>query len=165
MELRVTRYNFDTESTSGMLAINYEGEGAKGATYFCQTLEDQRRDLAGGEKKVMSETAIPEGRYRVGWQEQVTGMTKKYRERYPWFSKHLHVKDVPDFTGIYIHVGNDDDDTAGCLLVGYGMSGDANDFNSKITSSTAAYEKLYQIVGDALNSGEGVWIVYKTIYL
>jgi hypothetical protein len=71
----------------------------------------------------------------------------------------LHVMDVPGFEFILIHVGNDDDDTAGCLLVGSTADKD----KGFIGASRKAYEDLYPKVAEAILAGEEVKITYKTI--
>ena len=55
------------------------------------------------------------------------------------------LQDVPNFQYVYIHIGNDDDDTAGCLLVGMGNSADDVGF---INGSKQAYMKIYPIIRD-----------------
>jgi len=151
MIIEVLRYNHDKESTSGLVAVD--------GKFFCFSLEDQRQPGA----KVMGETRIPEGTYIVGFQDQVTDMTTRYRAKYPWFDKHLHVKDVPGFTGIYIHIGNTEKDTMGCLLLADKAVNDPNDYASTQESSTLAYQRLYALVSGALKKGEVVKIIYKSI--
>lgn len=71
--------------------------------WFCFTLEDLVRD-----EKVDGKTAIPEGVYRVTF------------ENSPKFGPDtLTIHDVPGFTGIRIHSGNTEADTRGCPLVGF----------------------------------------------
>ena len=160
MQIRVIRYNHDKESTAGLVAINHEGKGHEGAVFECYCLEDQRQP---GEK-VMGETRIPAGTYKVGFQEQITGLTKKYRSRYSWFDKHLHIKDVQGFTGIYIHVGNTEKHTMGCLLLADKAVNDPKDYASVQETSTVAYKRFYEIVSAALKRGEEVEITYKSIW-
>lgn len=74
--------------------------------YFCDTLEDKVRDLI-VEKKVMHETAIPPGSYKV-----VVNKSPKFQRELP------RLLDVPYFEGILIHRGNTARDTSGCILVG-----------------------------------------------
>ena len=59
----------------------------------------------------------------------------------------LHVQDVPGFEYILIHVGNTDENTAGCLLVGTGARAAEGDMS--IQSSRVAYKKLYSKVIEA----------------
>ena len=140
MKLMLQRYSENGESTLGMLFVNGE--------FFCYTLEDENRAV-----KVQAETRIPAGLYWIGWQEEITPMTKRYREKYHWFDKHLHIKNVMGFKGVYVHVGNDDDDTAGCLLVGDGS------YNNKlgegrISHSTNAFKRLYKKIKPFVDENE-----------
>jgi hypothetical protein len=74
----------------------------------------------------------------------------------------LWIKDIPEFEYVLIHIGNDDDDTAGCLLVG--MSNNA-DKKGRIGGSVEAYKKIYPIIRDAILKGEDVYInFYDSVY-
>lgn len=159
MQIRVARYNHDNHSSSGILAINQHGKGAEGAVFECFTLEDEHRDV-----KKMSQTRIPEGTYKVGWQEAITPMTERYRAKYDWFDKHIHIKDIPNFTGVYIHIGNYSKDTAGCLLLADQAVNDPKDYDSKQLTSTRAYHRFYERVQAALNTGDEVEILIKSIW-
>ncbi len=98
IQIKVERYAFLSTYTIGRMLIN--------GKYFCDTLEDQVRDLT-SEKKVYSKTAIPAGKYevRVTW-------SPKFKRNLPM------LLGVPYFSGIRIHRGNKADDTSGCILVG-----------------------------------------------
>lgn len=74
--------------------------------YFCDTLEDKVRDLT-VEEKIMHETAIPMGSYKV-----VVNKSPKFQCELP------RLLDVPYFESILIHRGNAARDTSGCILVG-----------------------------------------------
>ena len=52
------------------------------------------------------------------------------------------------------HIGNDDDDTAGCLLVGKTSQ------DNFIGSSTVAYKEIYPDIAGAIIRGEG----YSNLY-
>ena len=101
---------------------------------FCFSLEDRYRD-----EKVAGDTRIPEGEYELHW--RTTGSwAARFRK---WgFPGSLEVKDVPGFSDILLHVGNDHDDTAGCPLFGYG----ADVVARTIASSRAACRHLYKRV-------------------
>ena len=67
----------------------------------------------------------------------------------------IHLIDVPNFQYIYIHIGNVDEDSSGCILVGeYVLS---NKDKLKLVNSTIAYKSLYKIIIDAM-SKEDVYI-------
>jgi len=71
----------------------------------------------------------------------------------------LHITNVPNYKWILIHIGNDDEDTAGCLLVGDTSISNVNQ-RGRVNNSTAAYLRVYPIVAKALSEGEEVWISY-----
>lgn len=95
MELR--RKWFSAKSTIGELYVN--------GVFQCNTLEDQVR--ADG-VKIYGETAIPAGTYKV----TLDAFRGDKSKMYPL----LH--DVPMFTGIFMHGGNSDLDSLGCILLG-----------------------------------------------
>ena len=117
----------------------------------CFTLEDEYREV-----KVLGETRIKAGRYQIFLREE-GGMYEKYSKKYSWHEGMLHLQDVPDFKYIYIHPGNDDDDTDGCILVGDCMYTNVVK-NGALGRSMIAYERLYKKVLNALIGGEKVFI-------
>ena len=150
MDIDIVRYNSKEEFTDGMFFINGE--------FQVHTLEDELRT-----KKVFGETRIPKGRYKVELRSE-GGFHQRYLNKYgeDFHKGMLHVVDVPGFEYILIHIGNDDDDTAGCLLVGMTNSADDAAF---IGGSSQAYKKIYPIVRDAILKGEDVFIsYYDSIY-
>lgn len=149
MKLEVLRYSDNGESLLGLLFIDGKFE--------CYTLEDEART-----EKVWGETAIPDGEYKVEYRT-VGGHHERYSKRFSDIHKGmLHVKDVPNFKYILIHIGNDDDDTAGCLLVGNSsISNQVQD--GFVGYSTDAYKRLYKKVSNALEKNEKVTINYCTI--
>src|SRR5690349_16278228 len=102
LELIVTRIKSESDYTIGELTD-------ENTLHFCHTIEDEFR-----EKKIKKETRIPDGRYKLGIHQDITPKTEQYRndKRFkPWFDKHIEILNVHDFVGVYIHVGNTDDDT------------------------------------------------------
>jgi hypothetical protein len=98
----LTRVQRDPDVTIGELKI--------GVKHVCWVLEDPVREVEGKEVekwKVKGDTAIPYGRYRIE-------MT--FSPRFQMSTPEL--RDVPGFSGIRIHTGNDARDTEGCLLPG-----------------------------------------------
>ena len=125
MKLLLKRIALRDTYTIGKIYIDGE--------YFCDTLEDKVRDLNkngvfdGDEKKVYGETAIPYGTYKV-----ILSYSPKFKRILP------ELLDVPCFTGIRIHRGNTEKDTAGCLLVG------ENKVRGKVLNSTYWEKKLIE---------------------
>lgn len=142
------RFSDNRESTLGLLLKKL----ATGKLLFqSYTLEDQFQEV-----KVRAETRIPAGKYEIVIQRQETPKTLSYRKRYPtWFKNHLMLKDVPGFVGIYIHVGNKDDDSEGCILLG--DNADNNVIGSgSVSNSTQAfirfYNELYHVLDHKFDS-------------
>lgn len=92
---------------------------------LCYTLEPTWRDLK-SEKKVMGQTAIPEGKYRIRMSP-----SQKFHRMMPY------LMDVPNFTGVMIHPGNKVEDTKGCILVG------ERDKPNTLKDSRKTFERLY----------------------
>ena len=146
MKLTVDRYNTNSTHTDGLLFIDDKFE--------CFTLEDTYR-----EQKVKGETRIPNGTYKVELRE-VGGFHNKYLAKYgdTFHKGMLWVKDVPNFEYILIHVGNTDDNTEGCLLVGSTADKD----KSFIGASGNAYKDFYPKVVAAFENNEEVTITYTS---
>ncbi len=147
MKLQLHRYSGSHESTLGLLFVNGQFES--------YTLEDEHRNT-----KVAGHTRIPKGTYQLQFRQVTSPLTRRYRDRYPWFSWHIELQAVPNFRHVYMHVGNTDADTQGCILVG----DTANDNTLKqgfIGESRKAFEMLYKKLQPALNRREEVLL---TIY-
>ena len=150
MEIDVVRYNSKDDFTDGIFLINGE--------FQVHTLEDEGRN-----KKLYGETRVWCGRYPVGLRNE-GGFHQRYLKKFgSGFHKGmLWIKDVPEFTYVLIHIGNYDNSTDACLLVG--MSNNADD-NGFIGDSTGAYKKIYPQIRDAILSGEEVFInFYDSVY-
>ena len=143
MKLLLKRIAFKETYTIGKLSI----DGA----YFCDTLEDKNRDLNhdgdlndAGEGKVMHETAIPFGTYRV-----VVNVSPRFGRELP------RLENVPHFDGILIHRGNTDADSSGCILVG------ENKVKGKVINSTPYEIELVKRCKEALARGEKITITVE----
>ena len=135
MRLVLTRTLLNAKSTIGKLVVD--------DTFFCYTLEDKDRFLeTHPEGKVYGETAIPRGKYQV-----IIDFSNRFKRELP------RLLLVPGFEGIRIHPGNTDKDTHGCILVGTSIVND--DF---IGNSRAAFNHLFDVMDDAYNRGEEIWI-------
>jgi hypothetical protein len=121
-------------------------------TFLCYTLEDEHR-----EEKVMHETRVPAGRYRITLRTE-GGTHARYIKKYPDMHKGmLWVRDVPNFKWILIHTGNTDEHTSGCLLTG--LTSDSS--KGFIGRSVDAYKAIYPRIAAALENGEDVFITYE----
>ena len=138
MNIKVYRFSSDTQST--LSAIHIDGK------FECYGLEDQHRT-----KKVWGETRIPKGKYNLGVRF-VGGHNERYSNKFPSFHRGmLHVLDVPNFEYILIHIGNTDDDTAGCLLVGQECNNNKIE-KGRLLGSTLAYKEFYnKVIDSAIN--------------
>lgn len=106
-------------------------------TFACFSLEDVVREGP----KVIHETAIPAGRYRVT-------ITRSQR-----FGRMLPLLlDVPGFTGIRIHSGNVAGDSSGCILVGRAKQVD------RLFESRVAMDALQAQLAGALARQQDVFI-------
>lgn len=157
MELSLTRIATNDRYTIGRLKIDGKP--------FCDILEPADRGLSSDMPlnkikriKVHGKTAIPTGRYRV----DVRTVSPRCKNRY-WAKQFggivPRLLDVPFYSGLLIHVGNDENDTEGCLLTGY------NKVKGKVVDSAKAFTLLmsdYLLPAD--KRGEEIWIEIKRNY-
>lgn len=132
MKLELKRVALRDTYTIGKLSID--------GVYFCDTLEDKVRNLP-KEKKVMHETAIPKGIYKI-----IMNMSTRFKRIMPL------LLNVPFFQGIRIHSGNVAEHSSGCILVG------KNTEVGKVTQSKHYEALLYDILNKAQNNKEEITI-------
>lgn len=133
MKLTVKRNKFTDDYTIGQMFIDGE--------YFCDTLEDKVRELTCEKDKVYGRTAIPSGTYPV-----IIDYSSHFKRPLP------HILDVPYFSGIRIHSGNESGDTRGCILVGSYYRG------GYISNSKESLDKLITRLSQCINGGGNVTI-------
>ena len=133
MKLKLVRKFKGTSYTIGDLYVDGE--------LFCNVVEDVVRDLPDTcpntpkgidckcPQKVHSQTAIPEGTYKV-----VLSMSSRFKKIMP------EILNVPHFRGIRIHSGNKSTDTEGCLIVG------KNTIVGQVTKSRDTFNKLMALL-------------------
>ena len=135
MKLELKRIALKPNYTIGKLFIN--------GTYYCDTIEDKVIDLNKNGKfddgltKVMNQTAIPYGTFKV-----VVNHSPKFNRELP------RLLDVPYFEGILIHNGSDQNSSSGCIIVG------ENKAVGKVTNSTFYMNNLTARIKDAQSKGE-----------
>lgn len=148
MEVKLIRYNSESDYTDGMFFIDDK--------FICYSIEDEERT-----KKVWGETCIPTGKAQIKLRKEGR-FHNSYIKKFPEMHKGmLCITNKPNwklenkglsFQYILIHIGNDDDDTAGCPLTGL----TAHATKGQIDRSTDAYKILYPIIANELvNGGEG----------
>jgi len=119
--------------------------------WLAYTLEDEKRKV-----KVPGETAIPAGTYEIKLRPMgESRLDKPYSERFDFYKGQLWLQDVPNFTWVYVHCGNNDDHTDGCPLIGLER------FGSSIGRSRDAYKKVYPLILEAMDKGAEVFIHVK----
>jgi hypothetical protein len=144
MKLQVLRFSSESDSTSGLLF-----DITDGVKFLAYTLEDEYR-----KHKKSKETRIPAGTYKIKLRNE-GGFHQRYSKKYPSIHRGmLHIIDVPGFEYILIHVGNSDEHTAGCLLVGDTQENNQINKNGFIGSSGNAYKRIYPAIAKAIEKEE-----------
>jgi len=119
MKIEVKRVFTGKTYTIGHLYIDGE--------YITDTLEDVPREV-----KIMNETCIPIGTYKV-----ILNESNRFKRVMPL------LLNVPNFEGIRIHSGNTEADTSGCILVG------KNNERGRLSESRATFDKLFSMMTKA----------------
>ncbi len=148
MELFQRRFIDKPKSTGGYMLVD--------GKFYNFTLENEAQKKGQGHY----DKRIPAGRYPVKEREEPTPLTMKYRQDYDWFTWHIEIVGVPNRDNIYIHVGNREKHTLGCVLVAWVFDAtvDAVEVEDEQWKSVVAYRRLYLKVTAALDRKEKVFI-------
>ncbi|ASF00526.1 hypothetical protein [uncultured virus] len=159
MKLKAVRFSSQEDSSSGLLF-----DATNDMDFLCYTLEDERR-----KDKKFGETRVPAGVYSIKLRDE-GGMTKRYAAKYKDMHKGmLCIHNAPDwkivtpdmtFQYVLIHVGNTDEHTAGCLIIGDTQENNILKKDGFIGKSVQAYKRVYPLIVKALEAGEEVSIEY-----
>ncbi len=149
MQLRLLRFSSGLESTLGVLHL-------LPATFLCFTLEDEFRT-----QKVYARTRIPDGVYNLKLREH-GGHHERYTRKFSFHIGMLELENVAGFTDVLIHIGNKDDDTAGCILTGDTCQQNITE-DGFIGGSASAYRRIYPGIANALDSSEPVTLSIDTL--
>jgi hypothetical protein len=141
--LALALYRFASRVNATVGALFDVSDGTR--RFLAFILEDEFRT-----KKVFGETRIPAGVYPLSLRKE-GGFHTRYAARFPELHRGmLWLREVPGFQYVLIHIGNTDEDTAGCLLVG----DSAFPFEDRVLQSTAAYTRIYPPIAKALEEGD-----------
>lgn len=155
MDFILQRFSDNKDSTLGLLFKKVMDGTTERLRFYSYVIEDEFRAI-----KVKGETRIPAGFYELGLQTIDTPKTLQYRAKYPWFKDHIEVQKVPNFVGVYIHIGNTDEDTEGCLLLG--DNADNNQIGpGTVSNSTVAFKRFYGEVYELLSNGHKVFLTIR----
>lgn len=149
INLLLKRVAFKQRYTIGHLYLADEEHPSlregQGWVYICDTIEDTDRGLTQSMSpsqikavKVQSQTAIPTGTYKVTLDVISPKFSQKAYYRTFCGGRLPRLIDVPGFDGILMHRGRTQEDSAGCIILGY------NKVVGQLTSSQAAFETLYK---------------------
>lgn len=131
--LRVRRYPTRTQDQ-----IYVDGD------LFCFGLEDVDREILGTpviQWKIFGQTAIPLGTYELTL------------ENSPKFgAATMTINAVPGYSGVRIHAGNNENDTEGCLILGYQTNNDGMILFGTTKPAVADLKKLLLESRDATHT-------------
>lgn len=139
------RYSTTKESTLDIVLDS--------TNFMCYALEDPPN-----EPKIPGNTRIPPGVYKLALRKAGT-LHEEYSRRFPTMHKGMlwlrgiNGGEIPQFTYVYIHCGNDAGDTEGCLLVGEKANNNQLE-NGRVYPSEPAYKRMYPRIANAIESGE-----------
>jgi len=138
MKFILQRLFFTQNNSQGDYTCGYIAETS--AKFRSFVIEDVFRP-----EKLKAKTRIPAGTYKLGINKADTPLTIKHRTSYgSWFKYHIQLLEVPNYQGIYVHAGNDDSHTEGCLLLNYAFDHTASDKPG--SKSVLAVEAFYKVV-------------------
>lgn len=145
MQITVLRTYDNHDSTVGKLYIN--------GLLTCGTLEDTYRH-----DKVHGRTRIPAGTYKIELRKEGR-LYKKYQTKHG-LNGMLWLRNVPNYEYVYIHIGNDDEDTLGCILVGSLIEEKIKDNKSflRVLDSTQTFKRLWVRINAELEMDQPVFI-------
>lgn len=128
MRTKIVRVAEGKQSTLSHLYID--------GIFQCYLLEDKIRAV-----KIPKQTAIPTGQYTLRLNKW-GGKNADYRQKFPKLHKGMiEINGLPNFSFVYIHIGNTYTHTAGCPLCGFGFELVNGDY--QVLRSKDAYQMIY----------------------
>ena len=139
MKTKIIRVAEGKQSTLSQLYID--------GIFQCYLLEDKIRTV-----KLPKQTAIPTGNYALRLNTW-GGMNVDYRQKFPNLHKGMiEINGLPNFSFVYIHIGNTFKQTAGCPLCGFGFEMVDGDY--QVVRSKDAYQMIYPKLVNIAKSNE-----------
>lgn len=129
--------------------------------YICDAMEDKDwgwtkdspvAEIESVKAKNKGKTAIPRGRYAVTLDIVSPRFSGSQYYRRLCGGRLPRLVGVTGFSGILIHRGVNETNSAGCIIVGY------NTYKGGLTDSAKAFEKLYMKLLEARGRKEDIWI-------
>ena len=144
MRTKILRVAEGKQSTLSQLYIDN--------VFQCYLLEDKIRSV-----KIPKQTAIPTGNYTLRLNTW-GGMNAEYRQKFPKLHKGMiEINGLPNFSFVYIHIGNTYKQTAGCPLCGFGFELVNGDY--QVLRSKDAYQMIYpKLLAIAQSNGNNISI-------
>ena len=138
MSVKIIRVAEGKESTLSHLYLD--------EIFLCYLLEDKIR-----ESKIAGRTCIPEGDYKLKL-NTAAGMNGRYKKAYPQIHQGmLEISKIPNFSAVFIHIGNYISDTAGCPLTGHYWNLEKGEY--QVMQSAFAYQQIYGKLVQQLRAG------------
>lgn len=117
--------------------------------FHSHTIEDEGRTI-----KVPGETRIWAGFYKLAILKLENDWTLKHRAKYgDWFKFPIEITNVPQFSGVLIHVGYGEQDTEGCVLLADTIGNNSQDAGYIGSRSMEAVKRFYLKVYPYLEQG------------
>lgn len=142
MDWILQRYSKGNDSTQGLVLQ----KDTPIPSFFCHVIEDDDQGEKGSKR-------IPAGFYELKIHAQETPKTLIFRKSLPWFKFFIEVTGIPNFSLVFVHPGNDQADTEGCLLLNDQMGNNTIQKDKEGGLSRQACERWYSIVYPHLEKG------------
>ena len=140
-ETKIIRVAQGKHSTLSHLYVN--------RLFGCYLLEDTIRA-----EKIPGETCIPTGIFKLKMNKDA-GMNERYFKAYPKMHQGMiEISGLPNFSLVFIHIGNYHTDTAGCPLTGHYWMHNGDDFS--VMQSAFAYGYIYPKLVRQIESGNDI---------
>lgn len=140
-EIKIIRMAQGKHTTLSHLYIN--------RLFACYLLEDTIRA-----EKIPGETCIPTGTFKLKINKDA-GMNERYFKAYPKIHQGMiEIRGLPNFSLVFIHIGNYHTDTKGCPLTGHYWMHNGEDFS--VMQSAFAYQQVYPKLLRMVQSGSDI---------